>query len=291
MSGPTEPADPGRPALDELIREMRRLRNRAGLSQRALAAKMGYVREYVTLGERGVRLPSREFLVRYAHALNATRTLLPLYQVARDEHQASTDAAHATRRQHALGLTDWEAAQMQALMESQAPTEQAGTGGGPPEKRATAEGGQVVDGAAVDTAPTATSPQMVSAQRRAGSTSWIISLEDGRPRIVPINGAAASVAATLPPSSLVDPDERERVVRIIDDPRRADLPLARDLGELLAQYRVLEDAIGPRRVMRPILPLCGLVDDIIRGARADAQQPLLRLAAQFEQFTGWLWVD
>jgi len=89
-----------------------------------------YVREYVTLGERGARLPSREFLVRYAHALKATRTLLPLYQAARDEHQAISDAAHTSRRQYALELTDREAAQMRALLESQAPSDQApGLGG------------------------------------------------------------------------------------------------------------------------------------------------------------------
>jgi len=56
MRGPSDPTEEARPALAELVREMRRLRRRAGVSQRVLATRMGYAREYVTMAERGARL-------------------------------------------------------------------------------------------------------------------------------------------------------------------------------------------------------------------------------------------
>jgi transcriptional regulator with XRE-family HTH domain len=108
VSSPHDPTDPPRPALAKLAADMRRLREQAGLSQRALAEQMGYVREYVTLAERGSRLPSREFLVRYAHALDATERLLPLYDAAWREDQAIKRATRVRRFQQTVAA--WTAA-------------------------------------------------------------------------------------------------------------------------------------------------------------------------------------
>jgi transcriptional regulator with XRE-family HTH domain len=76
-----------RPALHRLTQEMRRRRRAASLSQRALSQQMAYVREYVTLAERGVRVPSREFIARYAQILGATEVLQPLWEAARAEEE------------------------------------------------------------------------------------------------------------------------------------------------------------------------------------------------------------
>jgi transcriptional regulator with XRE-family HTH domain len=111
-----DPTDPLRPALAALAVGMRRLREQAGLSQRALAEQMSYVREYVTLAERGSRLPSREFLVRYAHALDATEKLLPLYDAAWREDQAVKRAARVRRYQQKLGVTEHDAARLDGMI-------------------------------------------------------------------------------------------------------------------------------------------------------------------------------
>ena len=116
MSSPHDPTDPPRPALAELAVHMRRLREQAGLSQRALAEQMNYVREYVTLAERGSRLPSRAFLVRYAHALNAIEELLPLYDTAWQEDQAIKRATRVRRYQQTLGLTEHDAARLDGMV-------------------------------------------------------------------------------------------------------------------------------------------------------------------------------
>jgi transcriptional regulator with XRE-family HTH domain len=99
-----------RPALHRLTQEMRRRRRAASLSQRALSQQMAYVREYVTLAERGVRVPSREFIARYAQALGATQVLLPLWEAARAEDEASKRARQQQDARHALVL-DQAAAQ------------------------------------------------------------------------------------------------------------------------------------------------------------------------------------
>jgi transcriptional regulator with XRE-family HTH domain len=116
MARPHIPTDPPRPALAKLAIGMRRLREQAGLSQRALAEQMSYVREYVTLAEGGSRLPSREFLVRYAHALDAIEELLPLYDAAWREDQAIKRATRVRRYQEKLDVTEHDAAWLDGMV-------------------------------------------------------------------------------------------------------------------------------------------------------------------------------
>jgi transcriptional regulator with XRE-family HTH domain len=104
MTSPPDSPESTRPALVELAVMMRRLRQQAGMSQRALATRMSYVREYVTLAERGNRLPSRDFLIRYASELDAMETLLPLYEAARGEDQTIKQARQRRRLHDALSL-------------------------------------------------------------------------------------------------------------------------------------------------------------------------------------------
>jgi transcriptional regulator with XRE-family HTH domain len=103
-TSPMRPPARERPALDRLTQEMRHRRMAASLSQRALSQRMAYVREYVTLAERGVRVPSHEFIARYAHALGATQVLLPLWNAARAEDEAIKRARRPQSAREALGL-------------------------------------------------------------------------------------------------------------------------------------------------------------------------------------------
>ncbi|MCL5278429.1 MAG: helix-turn-helix transcriptional regulator [Planctomycetes bacterium] len=55
---------------------LRQLRERAGLSQEALAAKSGLDRTYISLLERGQRQPTLKTLARLAEALNMSLAAL-----------------------------------------------------------------------------------------------------------------------------------------------------------------------------------------------------------------------
>ncbi|MBF6174102.1 helix-turn-helix domain-containing protein [Nocardia blacklockiae] len=64
---------------DELAREIRRLRLEAGLSQRALAARVGYSRQYVSMTEwEDATLPSQELVAALDTALGADGALIAL---------------------------------------------------------------------------------------------------------------------------------------------------------------------------------------------------------------------
>jgi transcriptional regulator with XRE-family HTH domain len=85
MDGPHGSADEAAERRLEFAHELRRLRKAAGLTQPALARRMGFVREYVTLAESGRKLPSEEFARRAAAALNAP-DLLALFRQAAAKH-------------------------------------------------------------------------------------------------------------------------------------------------------------------------------------------------------------
>jgi transcriptional regulator with XRE-family HTH domain len=77
------------PAADQLAGEIRRRRRAAGLSQRELALRCGYTREYVSLAERpGGNIPSRELVRAVDNALDADGELLDLRSRAKFEQQS-----------------------------------------------------------------------------------------------------------------------------------------------------------------------------------------------------------
>ncbi|MCK2241003.1 MULTISPECIES: helix-turn-helix transcriptional regulator [unclassified Crossiella] len=72
-----------------LAAEIRRLRNHAGLSQKQLAAQVGYTRQYVSLAERvGGNLPSLELTLALDTRLDAGGGLLALREQARADQRA-----------------------------------------------------------------------------------------------------------------------------------------------------------------------------------------------------------
>ncbi|MCO1575479.1 helix-turn-helix domain-containing protein [Crossiella sp. SN42] len=72
-----------------LATEIRRLRNHAGLSQKQLAAQVGYTRQYVALAERvGGNLPSLELTLALDARLAAGGRLLALREQARAEQRS-----------------------------------------------------------------------------------------------------------------------------------------------------------------------------------------------------------
>ncbi|WP_327098570.1 helix-turn-helix domain-containing protein [Nocardia vinacea] len=73
---------------DQLAHEIKRLRLDAGLSQRALATKIGYSRQYVSMTEwEDTNLPSQELIAAIDAALDANGTLNALRTEAKIDHQ------------------------------------------------------------------------------------------------------------------------------------------------------------------------------------------------------------
>ncbi|WP_433732714.1 helix-turn-helix transcriptional regulator [Nocardia sp. CA-129566] len=73
---------------DRLARKIKQLRLNAGLSQRALAAKIGYSRQYVSMTEwEDANLPSRELVAAIDTALDANGSLIALRRQAKNDQQ------------------------------------------------------------------------------------------------------------------------------------------------------------------------------------------------------------
>ncbi len=109
------------------------------------------------------------------------------------------------------------------------------------------------------------------------------------PRRKVLTAGAAGILAPL--TRLLDPDEGERIARTVGGRSRADVQVVEHLEALLAQYRKLDDLMGPRHVHGPMQSLCGLVERLCETAEGSVQQALLSVAAQCQQFNGFLWSD
>lgn len=73
---------------DQLAAEIKRLRAAAGLSQRELARRSGYTREYVSMAERPGNIPSRDLIRALDAALGADGALLALREQAKGEQRS-----------------------------------------------------------------------------------------------------------------------------------------------------------------------------------------------------------
>ncbi|MEU6563267.1 helix-turn-helix domain-containing protein [Nocardia nova] len=100
--GPTESrsVEPGQQSTtvaNQLARDIKRLRLEAGISQRALAAKIGYSRQYVSMTEwEDSALPSQELVEAIDTALGADGALVALRDKARD-NRCKAPRTHATQ--------------------------------------------------------------------------------------------------------------------------------------------------------------------------------------------------
>lgn len=85
----TAPAGERAEIADELAREIKRLRMKAGLSQRVLASRIGYSRQYVSMAEwEDANLPSRELIAALDSALEANGGLIGIRDRAQGLHRS-----------------------------------------------------------------------------------------------------------------------------------------------------------------------------------------------------------
>ncbi len=125
---------------------------------------------------------------------------------------------------------------------------------------------------------------------------WLPIVVNGRLAVMPLSLPrrkilAAGVAGLLTPLTCLNTGERERVGRVIAGDSRADMQVVEHLEMLLAQYRKLDDLMGPRHIHGPVRSLCDLADHLCETAEPPVQQALLSVAAQCRQFDGFLWMN
>ncbi|MEU2258152.1 helix-turn-helix transcriptional regulator [Nocardia xishanensis] len=87
INSPSDAEVDGSPAA-RLAQEIKRRRTGKRLSQPALAKLIGYSRQYVSLAERNVNLPSHDIVRAIDHALGAEGQLLALWRDAKSDQQA-----------------------------------------------------------------------------------------------------------------------------------------------------------------------------------------------------------
>jgi hypothetical protein len=92
-------------------------------------------------------------------------------------------------------------------------------------------------------------------------------------------------------AACLDGDSLARVDSVLNGRNRPDLLVAGSLESVLGYLRTQDDLVGPRRMLPVARWLVRSIDDVIGDAGAPAHRALLSVAAQVEQFTGWLWVD
>ena len=95
--------------------------------------------------------------------------------------------------------------------------------------------------------------------------------------------------AAVPVSA--DPDEFERFERALADPRRTDAAVVGHLRRMLAEQRRAEDALGPRRLLPPVLAQVSVIDAMARDARGPIRRELLEVASHYDQFAAWMAQD
>jgi hypothetical protein len=89
----------------------------------------------------------------------------------------------------------------------------------------------------------------------------------------------------------LDPEALARLEAAMDGMHRPDIVAARSLETVLGYLRTQDDLVGPRDML-PVARWFGQsIEDLARDARGPTHRALLSVAAQFKQFTGWLWVD
>ncbi|MGF6889021.1 ribosome-binding protein aMBF1 (putative translation factor) [Nocardia sp. GAS34] len=102
MNVPTsEPERRPATVADQLARDIKRRRDAAGLSQRQLAAKVRYTRQYVGSAEaEDSVLPSRDLVSALDAALGADGALIALRAQARDEQRTARARTSSTAPQN-----------------------------------------------------------------------------------------------------------------------------------------------------------------------------------------------
>jgi DNA-binding XRE family transcriptional regulator/tetratricopeptide (TPR) repeat protein len=257
--------------------EMRRLRERRHLTQGALARKAGhYSRSTIATIETGCGKCSLKLIQRCDETLGARGSLVRIYLELKDAHvrhrQAAKDRPAGPREEEVGRLSD-AAMLLEPLLSFADPPEIRTTLRIAPERSAGA----------------AASPW----QQPAGPAVGLPLATEGRLVLmaVPVPRRHQLPAPSAQTGLLSAWGDQERLDAVVAGRARADAQVAHQLEAVLAHYRELDDLIGPQRMLGPVQAFTAAIDLVRQDSTAGVQRALLSMVAQYEQLTGWLWVD
>lgn len=84
------------------------------------------------------------------------------------------------------------------------------------------------------------------------------------------------------------PDDKERIAAVVRRPTRLDAATVGSLSRILAGQRHAEDALGPDAIITPMTLQLETIKELLRDASGPNRNGLVRLAAEWTAFVGWL---
>lgn len=102
---------------------------------------------------------------------------------------------------------------------------------------------------------------------------------------------ASGVLGVALPGGVTDPEQAERVSKVLAEEHRVDPQVLSYFGRLLNEHFVADKMMGPRQLIGTTLAQLQVLDRLRRNAMPGTTEPLLRLLAQYAEFAGWLHQD
>jgi transcriptional regulator with XRE-family HTH domain len=120
---------------------------------------------------------------------------------------------------------------------------------------------------------------------------------DGRIMRVPISRrqfsellAAGGFMAMLP-TGILNPDETDRLQRVINRPRNVDERIVTYFRRLLEEHYTADKMLGPADLLPAVHAELGMLDRLRREATPRARALLIPVQSQYAEFVGWLHQD
>ncbi|MEU8332232.1 helix-turn-helix transcriptional regulator [Micromonospora arborensis] len=102
---------------------------------------------------------------------------------------------------------------------------------------------------------------------------------------------ASGLLRTVLPGGVTDPDQADRVVKVLAGENAVDSQALDYFGRLLNEHFTADKMLGPRQLIGTTLAQIRVLDRLRRTAPPDTTAPVLRLLAQYGEFAGWLHQD
>ncbi|MEU4155450.1 helix-turn-helix transcriptional regulator [Actinoplanes sp. NPDC026670] len=102
---------------------------------------------------------------------------------------------------------------------------------------------------------------------------------------------ATGLLRTALPAGVTDPDQADRVAKVIAEQYPVDTQVLGYFSRLLTEHFTADKMMGPRQLLGTALAQVRVLDRLRRTASPDSAEALLRLLAQYAEFAGWLQQD
>jgi hypothetical protein len=93
------------------------------------------------------------------------------------------------------------------------------------------------------------------------------------------------------PGGVTDPDQAERVFKVINEEHRVDPQVIGYFARMLDEHFTADKMMGPRQLITTALAQVEVLDRLRRSDTPGTNEPFLRLLAQYGEFVGWLHQD